>query len=312
MYLSWSYFPLRRWWSQENASHATKHSNPFRPHPTYPDAFLLSSYTTLPLGLYLLSHFSILSSPHVTPAYLHPQVVVSTAIFGIVILLSFVLYWLFKVKRFFFSYPFPEEVSRAWRNIGNIIVQSDCLFFLNCLYSISLRDRSRKRRRHRNFSPLIKCTLVWPPPPPPPPPLLYPGSLFPLTSGQKWATLEKSLLKVKWTKISNFQYLFRHWIFLQLKTTRIYSLKVLPCVMLCSFEFALRNTLSFKLNFCVQIYFCVLCDSRIQKRNSEFNLSFWPHPRIPSRCIPIRVASRTRPNKNYVQIQKKLHLDWGI
>ena len=70
--------------------------------------------------------------------------------------------------------------------------------------------------------------------------------------------------------------------------------------MLCSFEFALRNTLSFKLNFCVQIYFCVLCDSRVQKRKSEFNLSFWPHPRITSRCIP----SRTRPDKNYVQIQK--------
>ena len=49
---------------------------------------------------------------------------------------------------------------------------------------------------------------------------------------------------------------------------------------------------------------CVLCDSRVQKRNSEFNLSFWPHPRITSRCIPIRVASRTRPDKNYVQIQK--------
>ena len=47
-----------------------------------------------------------------------------------------------------------------------------------------------------------------------------------------------------------------------------------------------------------QIYFCVLCDSRVQKRNSEFNLSFWPHPRITSRCIPIRVASRTRPDKN--------------
>ena len=37
---------------------------------------------------------------------------------------------------------------------------------------------------------------------------------------------------------------------------------------------------------------------------SEFNLSFWPHPRITSHCIPIRVASRTRPDKNYMQIQK--------
>ena len=46
-------------------SHATKHSNPIRPHPTNPVAFLLSSHTTLPLGLYLLSykkHFSVLSS----------------------------------------------------------------------------------------------------------------------------------------------------------------------------------------------------------------------------------------------------------
>ena len=74
-------------------------------------------------------------------------------------------------------------------------------------------------------------------------------------------------------------------------------------MILCSFEFALRNTLSFKLNFCVQIYFCVLCDSRVQKRNSEFNLS-WPHPSVTSRFIPIRVASRTDPDKNYVQIQK--------
>ena len=52
--------------------------------------------------------------------------------------------------------------------------------------------------------------------------------------------------------------------------------------MLCSFEFALRNALSFKLKFCVQIYFCVLCDSPVQKRNSEFNLSFWPQPMITS------------------------------
>ena len=74
-------------------------------------------------------------------------------------------------------------------------------------------------------------------------------------------------------------------------TNLYYLLKVLPCVMLCSFQFALRNTLSFKLNFRVQIYFCVLCDSRVQKRNSEFNLSFWPHPRITSRCIP-RARSR--------------------
>ena len=35
---------------------------------------------------------------------------------------------------------------------------------------------------------------------------------------------------------------------------------------LCGFEFALRNILSFKSNFCVQIYFCVLCDSRVRKR----------------------------------------------
>ena len=49
----------------------------------------------------------------------------------------------------------------------------------------------------------------------------------------------------------------------------------------------------------------VFCVSRVQKRNSEFNLSFWSHPRITSRCIPIRVASRTRPDKNYVQIHKK-------
>ena len=72
----------------------------------------------------------------------------------------------------------------------------------------------------------------------------------------------------------------------------------------CSFEFALRNTLSFKLNFCVQIYCCVLCDSREQERNSEFNLSFWPHPRITSRCIPIRVASSRHHDKIYVQMQK--------
>ena len=31
--------------------------------------------------------------------------------------------------------------------------------------------------------------------------------------------------------------------------------------LLCGFEFASRNILTFKLHFCVQIYFCVLCDS---------------------------------------------------
>ena len=41
-----------------------------------------------------------------------------------------------------------------------------------------------------------------------------------------------------------------------------------------------------------------------EKENSKFNLSFWPHPRITSRCIPIRVESRTRPDYNCVQIQK--------
>ena len=79
-------------------------------------------------------------------------------------------------------------------------------------------------------------------------------------------------------------------------------------------SFTLRDALQFRnciekypfiqVDFCVQIYFCVLCDSRVQKRNNEFNLSFCPHPRITSRCIPIRVASRTRPDKNYVQIQE--------
>ena len=59
--------------------------------------------------------------------------------------------------------------------------------------------------------------------------------------------------------------------------------------------------------------FCVTLE--YEKENNEFNLSFWPHPWIISRCIPIRVASRTRHDKNYVQIQKKkkhqqLHLTW--
>ena len=50
--------------------------------------------------------------------------------------------------------------------------------------------------------------------------------------------------------------------------------------------------------------FCVTLE--YEKENSKFNLSFWPHPRITSRCIPIRVERRTRPTDyNYVQIQKK-------
>ena len=70
--------------------------------------------------------------------------------------------------------------------------------------------------------------------------------------------------------------------------------------MLCSFEFALRNTLSSKLNFCVQIYFSVLCDSRVQKRNSEFNLSFWPHLRAAYRSglqaahVLIRITCKSK------------------
>ena len=40
-----------------------------------------------------------------------------------------------------------------------------------------------------------------------------------------------------------------------------------------------------------------LCDFRVQKRESEFNLGcgFWPHP---------IQAALARPDKNYVQIQK--------
>ena len=40
-----------------------------------------------------------------------------------------------------------------------------------------------------------------------------------------------------------------------------------------------------------------LCDFRVRKRDSEFNLGcgFWPHP---------IQAAHARPDKNYVQIQK--------
>ena len=43
-------------------SHAKKNSNPVRPHPTNPVAFLLSSHTTFPVSSIIQKHFSILSS----------------------------------------------------------------------------------------------------------------------------------------------------------------------------------------------------------------------------------------------------------
>ena len=43
-------------------SHAMKHSNPVRPHPTNPVAFLLSSHATLPVSSIIQKQFSILSS----------------------------------------------------------------------------------------------------------------------------------------------------------------------------------------------------------------------------------------------------------
>lgn len=62
--------------------------------------------------------------------------------------------------------------------------------------------------------------------------------------------------------------------------TRIYSLNISPCMMFCSLEFALRNVLSFKLMFCVQIHFVFCVTLKYKKENSEFNLCFWSHPRI--------------------------------
>ena len=55
-------------------SHAKRHSNPVRPHPTNPVAFLLSSHTTLFFGLHLLSYKNtsvFYLFHHVVPAYLH-------------------------------------------------------------------------------------------------------------------------------------------------------------------------------------------------------------------------------------------------
>ena len=85
-------------------------------------------------------------------------------------------------------------------------------------------------------------------------------------------------------------FIIHHWIFLQLKTTQINSLKVLHCVMLCGFEFALRNILWVKLNFCVQIIFVFCVTLEYEKENSEYNLSFWPHPRITSRYTGFQAA----------------------
>ena len=50
-----------------------------------------------------------------------------------------------------------------------------------------------------------------------------------------------------------------------------------------------------KLNFLVQNYFCVLCDSRVRKRNSEFNLGcgFWPHP-MQAAHVLIRITCKSK------------------
>ena len=39
-----------------------------------------------------------------------------------------------------------------------------------------------------------------------------------------------------------------------------------------------------------------------EKENSEFDLIFWPHPRITSRCIPISVcqSKKTALNLEYI------------
>ena len=71
--------------------------------------------------------------------------------------------------------------------------------------------------------------------------------------------------------------------------------------MVCGFQFALRNILSFKLNFCVEMFSCVLCD---EKENSEYNLSFWPNPHSRSYRSGFQ-AAHVLIIYNRVQIQKK-------
>ena len=73
--------------------------------------------------------------------------------------------------------------------------------------------------------------------------------------------------------------------------------KFYPAWCFCGLKFALRNILTFKLNFWVQIYFCVLCDSRVRKGNSEFNLGcgFWPHP-MQAAHVLITITCKSKKN----------------
>ena len=72
--------------------------------------------------------------------------------------------------------------------------------------------------------------------------------------------------------------------------------KFYPAWCFCDFEFALRNILTFKLNFWVQIYF--LCFVWLSSTEKKEWIQSWMW------LLATSYASRTRPDKNYVQIQK--------
>ena len=83
------------------------------------------------------------------------------------------------------------------------------------------------------------------------------------------------------------------------KTTQIYSLKVLPCVMLSRFRICTEKYPYIQVKFLTIKFIFVFCvtRSRVRKRNSEFNLGWM-------RLLATSYASRTYPDKNYVQIPK--------